>query len=260
MGSVYVRWTGRCLDGEARAQLLDKLIDFARMSESYFDEFSGFQRFDRTLEGRILLSPDLLEGTSLQLPAEAHALGGLELRASGPLGPPKPASSPSQFLTAGQVHLEGLELRLYDGRRLYPGADRVSFVFASFDEYPALDGSLVYVEEEEQCRLYSNDEIRTAQAFLDSPNIHLRYYYEEWMDNFLGWVKHFFIPDLDYWRYERNSGYQRFQDLPRDHATRDALWEWLKSNFRAEVEGKAAEAQTISDFWAAVKPSGEVKP
>jgi hypothetical protein len=95
-----------------------------------------------------------------------------------------------------------------------------------------------------------------AQAFLDSPNIHLRYYYEEWIDNFLGWVKHFFIADLRYWRYEPNPGYHRFLDLPHDDATRDALWESLKEGFRAEVEGKAVEAQTVRDFWAAVKPSG----
>ena len=256
MGSVYVRWTGRCIDVEARTILIEQLAEFARLSHNYFESAAQFQRFNRTLDGRILLSPDLLLGTGLELPAETQAYGGLELRAAGPLGPPKP-SSPSQFLTTSQVHLEGLEFRLYDGRQLYPGADRISFVFASFDEFPALDGSLVYVEEEEQCRLYANDEIRKAQAFLGSPNIHLRYYYEEWMDNFLGWVKHFFIPDLQYWRYEPNPGYQRFLDLPRDDATRDALWEALKEGFRAEVEGKADEAQTVRDFWAAVQPPGE---
>ena len=256
MGSVYVRWTGRCLDVEARTKLLEKLTEFAVLSYDYFQESSGFQRFYRTLDGRILLSPDLLQGTGLELPAGAQAAGGVELRAAGPLGPAKP-SPPSQFLTTSQVHLEGLEFRLYDGRRLYPGADRISFVFASFDEYPALDGSLVYFEDEEQCRKYSTDEIRRAQAFLDSPNIHLRYYYEDWMDNFLGWVKHFFISDLQYWRHEPNPGYQRFLDLPHDDATRDALWESIKEGFRAEVEGKAVEAQTVRDFWAAVKPSGE---
>src|SRR4051812_24793602 len=256
MGSVFVRWTGHCLDVAARTVLLEKLSGFARMCEGYFDEFSGFQRFNRTLEGRILVSPDLLHGTNLVLAPEANAPGGLELRLAGPLGPSKPAS-PRQFLTASQVHLEGLEFRLYDGRRLYPGADRMSFVFAALDEYPALDGSLVYVEDEEQCRLYSDDQIRNAQAFLDSPNIHLRYYYEEWMDSFLGWIKHFFIPDLDYWRYEQNSGYKRFQDLPRDNATRDALFESIQADFCAEVEGKQAEAQTVRDFWASVRRSRE---
>ena len=255
MGSVYVRWTGRCLDEGVRGQLRDKLREFAQLSYPYFDEFPGFENFYGPLQGRILISPSLLEGTNLQLPSEAHVPGGLELRAAGPLGPPKPMP-PNKFLTAGHVFLDGVEFRLYDGRRLYPGADRVSFVFASFEEYPALDGSLVYVETEEQCRQYRSDEIRTAQAFLDSPNIHLRYYYEEWMDNFLGWVKHFFIPDLAYWRYEPNSGYERFQNLPRDDKARDEFWEVLKDSFRAEVEGKAAEAQTVRDFWASVKPPG----
>ena len=127
-------------------------------------------------------------------------------------------------------------------------------MFATFEEYPALNGSLVYVEDVEQCRQYKSEEIRTAQAFLDSPNIHLRYYYEEWMDHFLGWVKHFFIPDLAYWRYEPNSGYERFRDLPRDDKTRDEFWSVLKESFTEEVEGKAAEAQAVRDFWAAVKP------
>ena len=227
--------------------------ELAQLSYSYFEEFSGFQNFHGPLEGRILISPDLLLGTGLQLPAEAHAPGGIELRAAGPLGTSKPPS-PNQFLTASHVFLDGLGFRLYDGRGLYPGADRISFVFASFEEYPDLDGSLVYVEEEEQCRQYGDEEIRTAQAFLDSPNIHLRYYYEEWMDNFLGWVKHFFITDLAYWRCEPNSGYQRFHDLPRDDKTRDEFWESLKTSFQDEVEGKASEAQMVRDFWAAVKP------
>ena len=117
-----------------------------KLSCSYFEEFSGFQNFHGPLEGRILISSDLLVSTGLQLPAWAHAPGGIELRAAGPLDTSKPPA-PNQFLTASRVFLDGLGFRLYDGRGLYPGADRSSFVFASFEEYPDLDGSLVYVEE-----------------------------------------------------------------------------------------------------------------
>jgi hypothetical protein len=57
MGSVYVRWTGRCIDVEARTKLLEKVADFALLSLNYFEEFGAFQRYNGTLEGRILLSP-----------------------------------------------------------------------------------------------------------------------------------------------------------------------------------------------------------
>ncbi len=253
MGSVYVRWTGRCTDEEVRGQLRDKLRELAISTFPYFEDSPGLQNYYGPIEGRILISPSLLDGTELELPAAAHAPGGIELRAAGPLGASK-SPSPEQFLTTGHVFLEGIAFRLYDGRQLYPGGDRISFVFADFEEYPALNGSLVYVEDVEQCKRYDNEEIRTAEAFLDSPNIHLRYYYEEWMDHFLGWVKHFFIPDLAYWRYEPNSGYERFQDVPRDEKTRDEFWELLKRSFLAEVEGKAVEAEGIREFWASVKP------
>lgn len=253
MGSVYVRWTGRCIDEDVRGQLQGKLREFAQLTYPYFADSPGVQTFSRPIEGRILISPSLLEGTDLSLPPGAHAQGGLELRLAGPLGSAK-ATTPKQFLTTGYVFLEGIEFRLYDGRQLYPGADRISFVFADFEEFPALNGSLVYVEDVEQCSQYDNEEIRTAEAFLDSPNIHLRYYYEEWMDHFLGWIKHFFIPDLAYWRYELNAGYERFLDLPRDGKTRDEVWERLKESFIAEVEGKGDEAQGVRNFWAAVKP------
>ncbi len=69
MGSVYVRWTGRCLDEEVRAQLFAKLRELAQLSYSYFEGFSGFRNFHGPWEGRILISPDPLVGTGLQLPA-----------------------------------------------------------------------------------------------------------------------------------------------------------------------------------------------
>ena len=58
-----------------------------------------------------------------------------------------------------------------------------------------------------------------------------------------------------FWGYEPNSGYEKFRYIPRDDKTRDEIWNLLKDGFIAEMEGKTAEAQTVRDFWASVKPS-----
>src|SRR5258708_974149 len=207
MGSVYVTWNGRCASADTRQALLLRIGELAELSHAQFDVPRKVRSFDATIEGTVLIDPSLLEDTELARPAEVHAPGGLELKIAGPLGVQKP-KGPAEFLRVSQVRLEGLEFRLYDGRGLYPGEDRVSFVFAFFDEYPGLDGSLVYVEDREQCSLYNNDAIRQADLLLCGPTIHLRYYCEEWIDYLLAWTKHFYVPGLTWWRYQPMSGYE----------------------------------------------------
>jgi hypothetical protein len=252
MGSVYARWSGRCGDPAVRRDLLAQVEDLAEISHSYFDDPPQIRRFHGTIRGRILISPAVLEGTELEMPAAAHAPGGLQLQVAGPLNTEKPAEAQG-FLTVSQAWLEGIEFRLYDGRVLYPNEDRVSFVFASFAEYPTLDGTLVYVEDREECLKYRNEAVHDAHYLLTDPNIHLRYFYEEWMDLMIGWVKHFHLPELRYWRYEPMAGCERYHGVPRDPETRDTAWEMLKAAFGAEVRDKREEAAGVRAFWDMVR-------
>ena len=221
MGSVIAHWRGRCADEAKQRDLLTKIEELAAISHGYFEEPVEVRRFDEVIEGNIVVDPDVA------------IAGGMR------------EQDREQFLSAGRVRLEGIEFRLYDGRRMYPGDDRMSFVFASFDGNPQLDGSLVYVEDREECRKYRHEQIAAADRYLTDPHIHLRYYYEEWLDSLVGWIQHWYIPDLYYWRYEESQGFSFFERFDRDYTTRDAFWIYLKHAYRDEVEGKSEEAASI---------------
>lgn len=234
MGSVNIHWNGRCADAAMRSALLGKIGELSELSHAQFDTPPEARNFSHTINGEILIDPALLEGTGLEMPAESHAPGGLDLRAAGPLGVAKP-QGPADFLRVSNVWLEGIEFRLFDGRGLYPGEDRMSFVFAFFDEYPALDGSLVFVEDATQCKLYRNQAVQQADFYLTSPTIHLRYYCEKWIDNLLAWIKRFYIPELTWWHYEPLTGYEAWASMdPANAEVRDAAWRfssaasWMK--------------------------------
>jgi hypothetical protein len=149
--------------------------------------------------------------------------------------------------------LYGIEFRLYDGRKFYPGDDRISFVFLRMNDCPELDGRIVYVEDKEECKKYYNPMLKGADWYLEKPHIHLRYYCEEWMDMLLAWVKYFYIPDLDYWRYVPLSGYEEFLKLlerfGRGEDSKDLVFVWLKSRFKEEVEEWVVTSIHTRTFW-----------
>jgi hypothetical protein len=85
--------------------------------------------------------------------------------------------------------------------------------------------------------------IRAADWYVSAPNIHLRYYLEEWSDFLLSWVKFFFVPDLYYRRYEDLSQYEPIraviEDNCREHGTdiaKRAVFNYLLEKFKAEAD------------------------
>ena len=56
---------------------------------------------------------------------------------------------------------------------------------------------------------------------MSAPNIHLRYYLEDWTDFLLSCVKFFFVPELTYRRYEDLSQYDAMrtsmEELCQEH-------------------------------------------
>ena len=98
------------------------------------------------------------------------------------------------------------------------------------------EGTIVQIQGPELCQLYDDPRIKNADYFVKPATIHLRYYCEQWMDLLLGWIKHYFISNLHYRRYEDLSGYPAFVGRdPGNAAERDILWDQVLSGFLHEV-------------------------
>jgi hypothetical protein len=108
------------------------------------------------------------------------------------------------------------------------------------------------VENRHQCQVYQSAVISGAEWYVSSPSIHLRYYLEEWLDALLAWVKFFFMPGLDYGRYEPLSGYNEWSEVfaeqsevhGRDRAKRSAF-DHLLERFEAEADRWSADIATM---------------
>jgi hypothetical protein len=271
MGSVYVSWEGRCQDRRTQEELVGFLRELARHSavrlqgsapaRPAFLEFMTAQRregaarvepirtFDQELTGQIVLDPCLApDGQQL---AEEVQKTGTELVAveAGAKDKVEPfclslgSRGAPWCLRLGRLRLFGIDFRLFDPRDLYPQADRMSFVFLDSPELPALRGCLAQVETREQCQAYPGEVIRSADWYVSPPNIHLRYYYEEWSDLLLGWVKYFFIPDLRYQRYEELPQYEAIrgvlEEQCRQHdsaTTKRLVFDYLVDRFASEAD------------------------
>jgi hypothetical protein len=261
MPSVIVSWSGQCSELFVRENLCWKLEELAELSHSYFEVPPSIRRFDHVIKGNILLSGSLFSAPPSSsnlvrvyesLPQEVDPLG-FELRVAGPLGQ-KLRKIHEDLFSLPQVDLYGIEFRLFDGRHLYEEDDRISFIFLRMEEYPELDGAIVYVEDRNQCQYYENEMIRQADWFLGQPHIHLRYYCESWMDMLLGWIKHFYIPNLNYWRYKELPGYEIFSNIdPYDSELRDEFFEVLKEGFHEEVRNWSGIAAETSEFWRRIR-------
>jgi hypothetical protein len=117
------------------------------------------------------------------------------------------------------ARLSGIDFKLFDPRELHPGADRLSFVFLETGTAPFLDGRLVQVDRGEACRRHDAELIRGASFYLGAPSIELHSYLEDWSDLLLSWVKHFFIEDLSWRRWEEMQGYDDYRDVFLDVET-----------------------------------------
>ena len=268
MPSITVVWKGKCRDANARYRLLGYLHRLALVSDEYLKvrqpdrpyllkamgeiRGSGARRranvetLDEPITGRILISslvsPD--PGTLVVSARKAH----LEV-----LDDPK-GEGPS-LIAIDNARLRGLDFKLFDPRGLYPGADRMSFVFLECAEHPFLDGRIVEVVPAEACEASGEEILRGARVYLTSPSIHLRYYLEDWTDCLFSWIRFFFIGDLFWHRWEELQGYTDyrgvFEEIQSDRgalAAEEATFDAMLATFRQhaeqwidEVEGLAKE-------------------
>ena len=270
MPSVAVAWKGNCSDPETRYRLLGHLHLLAARSDEYLrlrqperpfvlnamNEQRGeavraranIESIDEPISGSILIS-SWITPDPRSLVARAREAG-LSL-----IDDPDGKSPP--MIAIESARLRGLDFKLFDPRGLYPGADRMSFIFLECPDCPLLDGRLVEVATSEDCAASGADILRGADVYLCGPSIHLRYYLEDWTYCLFSWIRFFFIGDFWWHRWEEMQGYadyrQVFEDLQADRgseaaekATFDAVlgtFSQHAEHWIGEVEGWARSEQ-----------------
>jgi hypothetical protein len=229
MSSVVVGWTGRCADPRARARLVAHLNRLAELSDSYLRERApelaivaddggeragrlrraraNIEHVSRTISGQILVSSGIVSDPNVfvagtheaNLPALAH-----------------PEIEHASMTSLPNARLTGIDFRLFGSGQLHPGADRMSVVFLETAAAPFLDGRLVQVEGEADCRKHDSEPIRGASAYLSGPKAHLNCSLEDWIDLLFSWVKFFCIGDLWWRRFEEMQTYEDYRAVFAD--------------------------------------------
>jgi hypothetical protein len=159
-----------------------------------------------------------------------------------------------RFVVLDRAHLYGADFRIFDPRDLYPGSDRMGFVFLNGTGWPLLDGLAVDVAEAPRCMESGLEVIRSANFHLSLPYLHLRYFLEGWCSCFFGWMRHYLVPGLEYTAYGMNDGFDELdaalgsldESVGRGEAE-EMLFEKLLSDHEAEVEKWVGDLQD----WAA---------
>jgi hypothetical protein len=234
MPSVFARWSGQCRDPEVRQELCSRLSDIAWSQRILMEARASpidIRAYNHTLCGSVAVHVDLLPDSAI------HRM----------------ALDEDSFSTRETLDVYGIEFSL---PTIYPDENRASFLFV-VDDDPNLDGILVHVAQRTRPSVIARlnvahrrdpqsgrveiaiegdrntkqerDAVAAADWALVTPRIHLRYSFESWLDDLLGWIKHFYMPDLWFWRYEGLPGYGRFRPFStKDEALRDDLFNRLR--------------------------------
>lgn len=267
MPSITVAWKGKCRDANARYRLLGYLHRLALVSDEYLrlrqpdrphilkamGELRGsevrrhanIEAVDQAITGRILVS-SLVSPDPEVLVASARRTGLPVLD--------EPEGEGPSLIAIDSARLRGLDFKLFDPRELYPGADRMSFVFLECAEHPFLDGRIVEMVPAKDCEASGEEILRGARVYLTSPSIHLRYYLEDWTDCLFAWIRFFFIGDLWWHRWEELQGYDDyrgvFEEVQSDRgglAAEEATFEAMLATFRQHAEHWIGEVKGLAE-------------
>lgn len=257
MSSVIVSWKGRCAERARQDELLSQVRLLAAESAARWQQaprkllkvqkilsqeraeglpvMSNVREFDQELSGRILVCADLLADPK-RFRAEAARCGlsceQLDNNRYAPL----------IALKLSRLRIRGLDFRLYDPRVLYPEEDRVSFVFLESAAAPFLSGLLGFVHDRDRCVGSINSYVRAADWYIECPFVHLRYYLESWFDDFLAWIKFFYLPDLYFNRKEESDTYDQFRQAMESLQRRMGVASAKEQSFNRLLEAFKAEA------------------
>lgn len=221
MPSVDASWSGKCVDRLVQQELKEKIVQLGDISNNFCNEY-----FKLDIKSTIYDSDQILEDVLIPV----YLLG------ENPVPAGSKVDGNGRYFT-NNVRLYGLQFPLYDPRNYTPPfalrtGNKISFVFIHSDD-ASLDGQLVSVARTKPDELHPS-----GQLIIRSPVVDLRYYLEIWMMDFLGWVKHFYIPDMYYWLYGTYSGYANYTKYdPRDRQTCDEVFRSLLTSFSEDAKG-----------------------
>jgi hypothetical protein len=263
MPSVSVVWKGNCRNPHTRYRLLGHMHRLAARSDellrlrqperprilNLMNEQRGeaqrprpnIETIDEEATGSILIS-SFVSPNQEALVANARAAGVTLIE--------NPEALTAPLIALKKARLRGLDFKLFDPRGLYPGADRMSFVFLECPEHHFLDGRLVEIATSEECAASGSEVLRDADLYLCAPSVHLRYYLEDWTDCLFSWIKFFFIGDFWWHRREEMQGYadyrQVFEDLQADRgpeAAEEAAFDAVLATFVQHAEHWIGEVE-----------------
>jgi hypothetical protein len=172
MAGVEVLWQGCCCDDQTQRQLVDKVNQLGKLLEASY-LFDGKTTYDN-----VLFSATVFEG-------EKCPEGLQKLDAA--------------VYLAEKIGLFGCEIPVFNPpfRKTKLGHQpnhKMSFVFVR-SQNPALNGRIVNPKR----RSPHHPLYRDGGWMLESPSINLYGFSQDWMADFLRWVKSNYIPKLQYW-------------------------------------------------------------
>jgi len=232
MSSVSIVWKGRCHDPRTRYRLLGHLHRLAARSDELLRreqrpqpptlnlmnaqeggasrKRANIETIDEHVTGAIVVSSFIARDL------ETFVASARESRVTL-IENPEAQNAP--FIALKETRLRGLDFKLFDPRGLYPGADRMSFVFLECPDYPFLDGSLVEVATREDCAASGTDALRGADLYLCAPSVRLCHYLEDWTDCLFSWIKFFFFDEFWWHRQEDLQGFDDYRHVFEDLQT-----------------------------------------
>jgi len=270
MPSVVARWSGACADSKKHDELSRYLKVLAEINHGYWTEHPApiarinqvmhraagiapltgptWREFDLPVEGRIVVNGDIIR-RGFEDARESNAAVARRLRESGLPVFPAEESHGICHTTLTRCRLKGVDLTVFDPRRLYPGNDRLSFVLLSETGSPLLDNRLVEVQERGIFAAVPDSQDETADCCLDSPALHLRYMHEAFLDCLMVWIRWQFMDDLCYWRNEHwpdavlYKGWFATVEEQRPQDACDAVFARLCDEFTIECDTWIARAE-----------------
>ncbi len=263
MPSVITTWSGRCPERQKQNDLSRYLKVLAEINHGYWVAYPApiaeinramhlaagiapltgptWREFDIRFQGRIVVSGDVVRRGSGDAKESNADLTGRMREAGLPTFTAEMYSA--CYTSISGCRLRGVDLRVFDPRRLYPGNDRLSFVFLSDTGFPLLDNMAVEVHERGIFASAPTRDLDGTDCYLSAPTLHLRYMHEAWVDCLMAWVKWQFVDDLCYWRNEDwpdaelyNGWFATTAEQQGEREARDVVFSKLCDEFIIECD------------------------
>jgi hypothetical protein len=213
--SVDITWLGKCTDRLVQENLVAKICEFSEISGRFYREFYHEEPKQKIYEDLVIddktpIARYLFMGESVS--KNIHELD-------------------SRDYLGNDISLYGVEFTLFDPRVNRAESSVMSFVFIrSSNEY--LDGRMVSIVPLDTIGPINN----YCPFRLSIPSLDVRYYLDHWINEFLSWVKRFYISNLHFCDPDGFFGYNEYKNVPLgDPRTKDKIFQKICHSFEEEA-------------------------